>query len=563
MPAAERYDYIIIGSGAASVCAALIMKEAGLSALIVEKQEFFGGSTALSGGVIWIPNNPLQQAAGVSDSYEEARTYLDACAGPESKGSSRARREAFLAEGPKAITFLREHGLRLLHAENYSCYHETEYPGGSAGGRAIIAEIFDLNDLGGHSREIHYSPEFPPMTMGETSWLTLFGRTWKSKRVVAKVGARMMQNRYLGRRLVGLGLALQGRLLQICLRSRLSYWLNAPVTGLLTESGSVTGVTVRRDGKDVRVQADVGVLINSGGFTHNQAMRDAYSPRPFAKEWTVSNPGDTGEVMQMAMNLGADTENMDLLWWVPGTLPPEGGVHVHVFEHARPHAILVDQSGERFTNEATSYVQIGLNYYARNKTVPAIPSWVILDSRHRNQYAFASATPGRTPQEWLDSGFMKKADTIADLARQCALPADKLQATIERFNDFAREGVDRDFGRGRSAYARFLGDPTHKPNPSLGPIEQAPFYAVQLWPRDVGTSGGLVTDEFARVLNKEGRVINGLYATGNATSSVHGPSYPGAGASIGASLAFGYIAALHAAKSRSNVTERAYASAAR
>ena len=563
MAAAERYDFVIIGSGAASVCAALVMKQAGLSALIIEKQSVFGGSTALSGGVIWMPNNPLQQEAGVTDSYEAARTYLDACAGPLSKGSSRARRDAFLAEGPKAIVFLRKQGLKLLHAQNYSCYHETDYPGGSAGGRAIIAEIFDLNDLGSHSHEIHYSPEFPPMTMGETSWLTLFGRSWKSKRIVARVGARMMQNRLLGRRLVGLGRALQGRLLQISLRNRLPYWLDAPVTSLLTEGDSVSGVTVRRNGGDVQVHASLGVLINSGGFTHNQAMRDTYSPRPFAREWTVSNPGDTGEVMQMAMDLGADTENMHLLWWVPGTLPPEGGVNVHVFEHARPHAILVDQGGERFTNEATSYVQIGLNYYARNKSVPTIPSWIVMDSRHRNQYGFARAMPGRTPQEWFDSGFMKKADTIPDLARLCGLPPDKLQATINRFNDFAREGVDHDFGRGRSAYARFLGDPTHKPNPSLGTLEQAPYYAVQLWPRDVGTCGGLVTDEFARVLDNDGRVINGLYATGNATSSVHGPSYPGAGASIGASLAFGFIAAQHAAKSRSSVTELAYATAAR
>lgn len=558
----QEFDFVIIGSGAASVCAALVMKDAGKSALIIEKEKLFGGSTALSGGVIWIPNNPVQQAAGVKDSLADARAYLDACAGPENKGSSRARREAFLDAGPKSIAFLQKHGFSLLHPENYADYHETDYPGGSAGGRAIVPEIFDLNELGEHAGEIDYSPEFPPMTMGETSWVTLFGRGWKSKRIALRVGLRMMQNKLLGRKLVGLGRSLQGRLLQIALRSKIAYWLNSPAIDLITEDGRVIGVKVLRDGGEVIVKARAGVLINSGGFSHNPEMRDAYTPKPAEVEWSVSNVGDTGEVLKTAIALGADTENMDLLWWVPGTLPPEGGTNVHVFEHARPHAIVVDQSGARFTNEATSYVQIGLNFYERNKTVPCIPSWIIIDSRHRDRYLFISAPPRKTPQSWLDSGFMKKADTIDDLARQCDLPAEALAATIARFNGFAREGVDHDFHRGRSAYARFLGDPTHKPNASLGTIEKPPFYAVQLWPRDVGTCGGLVTDEHARVLDKTGKVIPGLYATGNATSSVCGPSYPGAGASIGASLTFGFIAASNAARSNSAAADRALADVA-
>jgi 3-oxosteroid 1-dehydrogenase len=542
----ETYDFVIVGSGAASVCAALVMKAAGHSALIVEKEKVFGGSTALSGGVLWIPNNPVQQAAGVRDSLEDARAYLDACAGPESKGSSRARRDAFLAAGPKAIAFMLKQGLKLTHAPGYACYHETDYPGGCAGGRAIVPEIFDLKALGPHQNEIDFSPEFPPMTMGECSWLTLYGANWKSRRTMARVGARMAQNRLFGRKLVGIGRSLQGRMLQLALKNRIAYWLGSPVTGLVKEGDRVTGVTVLRGGEPVTVKARLGVLINSGGFAHNKAMREAYSPKPSETEWTVANPGDTGEVLQMAMQAGADTENMDLFWWVPGVFPPEGGTHVYVYEHARPHAIVVDQSGERYVNEATSYVHIGLTMYRRNKTVPAIPSWMIIDSRHRDRYTFGPAMPRQTPKAWLESGFMKKADTLEDLAGLCGLPADKLKATVERFNGFAREGVDHDFHRGRSGYARYLGDPTHKPNPSLGTLEKGPFYAVQLWPRDVGTCGGLVTDEFARVLDKAGRPITGLYATGNVTSSVCGPSYPGAGASIGASFTFGYVAAVHA-----------------
>jgi 3-oxosteroid 1-dehydrogenase len=277
-------------------------------------------------------------------------------------------------------------------------------------------------------------------------------------------------------------------------------------------------------------------------------MRKQWLEQPEEASWTIANLGDTGDLHRLAMDLGADVENMDLCWWLPGTLPPDRPNTVHVSEAARPHAILVDSQGQRFTNEATSYVQIGINFYRHNREVSCIPGWFILDSWHRKRYNFGSAMPKKDPPEWLSSGFMKKADTIEELARLCDLPPDKLRATIERFNGFARQGKDEDFGRGGSAYAAFIGDPGHKPNPSLGPIEEPPYYAIPTVPGDVGTCGGLVTDEWARVLDTEGKVIPGLYATGNSTSSVHGPSYPGAGASIGASLAFGYVAARHAAR---------------
>jgi len=548
MASGSAYDFIIVGSGAASVCAALVMKDSGRSALIIEKEQYFGGSTALSGGVIWVPNNPVQRDAGVSDSIEDARAYLDACAGPESKGSSRARREAFLRFGPEAISFLRGRGFRLNHAHGYADYHENDYPGGHADSRAMVPEIFDLKDLGEHQDEIHFSPEFPPVTMGELKWVTLFGKTFRSKRYLARVGFRMIKNRLLGRKLVGLGRSLQGRLLKLARDNGIPYLLGTPVTDLIMEERRVVGVRVRENGEDKEIRASLGVLINAGGFAHNKQMREAYTPQPADTTWTASNPGDTGEMLQMGMDVGADVENMDMLWWVPGTFPPEGGTNLFVFEHARPHSLVVDQSGVRFFNEGTSYVKIGLTVYDRNKTVPAIPAWTIIDSRHRKNYSLGTAMPGKTPQAWFASGFIKKADTISELAAQCNLPEEALQATIERFNGFAREGVDKDFGRGAGAYARYLGDPTHRPNPSLGTIEKPPYYAYQLWPRDVGTCGGLVTDEHAQVLDTQGIPIPGLYATGNSTSSVCGPSYPGAGASIGASLTFGYIGARHAAR---------------
>jgi 3-oxosteroid 1-dehydrogenase len=542
------YDFIIIGSGAGSVIASLVLKDAGKTALIIEKEATFGGSTALSGGVVWVPCNAPGREAGVRDRPDLARDYLDACAGPLTKGSSRARRDAFLDQAPAAIDYLRAKGMKLVHAEGYADYHEGEYPGGLPRGRAIVPAIFDMNDLGEAASMIGWSPAVPPVMTHEAGKLTLYGRTLASKKTLATVGLRMMQNRLRGKRLVGIGLSLQGRLLQIALRNDLPILLDTPVTDLLVEDGAVTGVTVMRNGRKTVLRARSGVLINAGGFARNAQMRAQHLRQPSDPRWTVSNAGDTGEMQQAAMALGADVENMDLCWWVPGTLLPDGSPNVSVFEHARPHAILVDQQGRRFTNEATSYVRQGLDFYARHQAEPAIPAWIIIDARHRKRYMFGQAMPGKTPETWFESGYMKRANTIGALAEQCGIPADALRAEIDRFNGFARNGRDEDFHRGEGAYARYLGDPTHRPNPSLGTIEQAPFYAVAYYPCDVGTCGGLVSDEHARVLRQDGTPIAGLYACGNSTACVCGPSYPGAGASISASLTFGFVAARHAAR---------------
>ena len=226
----------------------------------------------------------------------------------------------------------------------------------------------------------------------------------------------MMQNKLFKRKLVGTGYSLQGRLLQIALTEKLDIWIDTPVTELISENGRVTGVVARREGKDVRVEARDGVLINAGGFAHSAEMRKQWLEQPDSADWTVSNKGDTGEMLQMAMDLGAEVENMHMAWWVPGTFPPEGGTAIHVGEHARPHAIVVDSQGQRFVNEGTSYVEIGLAFYRHNRDVPCIPAWIIMDSRHRKHYSFYLAPPGKPPQAWLDSGFMKQADTLADLA---------------------------------------------------------------------------------------------------------------------------------------------------
>jgi len=537
-------DFLVVGSGAASVCAALVAKRAGKQALIVEKTDFFGGSTGMSGGVFWVPNNPVMKRAGVADTDELATTYLNACAGDPMPGSTIERREAFLSQGPRAIDFLEEYGMALVHAEGYSDYHEGELPGGVARSRSIVAKPFNRNRLGKWKDRFRCRPGLPVM-MHEVADLTLNGATLKSKITMVKVGLRIAQKK-IGRDLVGMGGAVQGRLLEIALREQLEIWPESPLQELIVEDDRVIGGVVNHEGREFRVRARSGVLLGAGGFSHNQEMRNEFQRLPVSTEWTNANPGDTGEVMNMAIKLGAAVNVMEQSWWTLISILPDGTRATHPLDMSHPYSLMVDQSGERYVNESASYLVHGQAMYERNASVPAIPSWFICDSRFRNRYRWAGVAPGEPPAEWISSGYMLKADSLEELASQCSIDLQTLSRTIGRFNGFAATGVDEDFGRGEGAYHRFLGDPTVKPNPNLGAVEKPPFYAVKLYPGDVGTAGGLVTDEFARVQRQDGSVIEGLYATGNTTAPVAGRSYPGAGASIAASLVFGFIAARHA-----------------
>jgi 3-oxosteroid 1-dehydrogenase len=346
----------------------------------------------------------------------------------------------------------------------------------------------------------------------------------------------------------------------MALRADIPIWTDTPVRELIVEDGRVTGVVAIRNGREMRVCAREGVLLNAGGFSHNAEMRRKYQPQPSSSNWTNANPGDTGEVLEAAVGLGAAVDCMEEAWWVvtslgPNETLPEGArapdgsplPFMHHLDLSLPFSIMVDQDGQRFCDEAGAYMEIGQRMYRRQKeTGKAVPAWVVMDSRQRTYYPWGSAMQGQIPQQWLDSGYMIKARSIEELAAKCGIDAAGLQATVTRFNGFCETGVDSDYGRGSRAFDRCHGDPTIKPNPNLGPIEQAPFYAVRMYPGDVGTAGGLVTDEYARVLKEDGSLIPGLYATGNCTASVVGRCYPGAGSSIGASFVFGYIAALHA-----------------
>lgn len=551
--AGETFDFVIVGSGGGSMCAALLVKSMGFEPLILEKTDVFGGTTAKSGGIMWIPNNRFMKRDGVADSTERAMTYLDHVVGDhkDTPGATRERRLAYVTEAPQMIDFLVDHGIELNRHPYWPDYYDDQ-PGGLKEGRAVFAELFDAGVLGPAQTKLR--PNFVPMPVkSEEMWkLPLLKTTWLGKWTMVKLALRMGIAKLTGKHWVGSGAALQGRMLHQALKAGVDMRASARVERLLTdENGRVAGVLAKIDGKQRTIAARFGVLINAGGFSHNQAMRDKYQPGT-SVEWTATCPGDTGEMVQEMIRIGAAIAQMEEMVGNPVALPPllPDRIALVVSEIAKPHSLVIDQSGERYTNETQSYMSFCQDMLTRNKTVPTVPSWLIFDSQYMAKYMVAGTLPGAAkPQVWYDRGWLKTASSAGELAQQLGIDPAKLNATVERFNGFARNGKDEDFNRGGRAFDRFLGDRTQTPSPAMGPVEKAPFYAYQFYPGDVGTYGGVITDVHARVVREDGTVIPGLYATGTSTASVMGRTYPGAGASVGPSFVWGYIAAKHAMSS--------------
>jgi 3-oxosteroid 1-dehydrogenase len=384
-----------------------------------------------------------------------------------------------------------------------------------------------------------------PVATDEFAALSLAARTLKGKWMSARVALRALRQRLSGAPLLYRGAALQARMLLAVRARNIDIRAAAKVTTLIESGGRVCGVRVEHKGAERTIGARRGVLLACGGFARNDALRKTYQPAPAGSGWTMANPGDTGDLIAEAQTHGAMLSHMDESWWLPVSLKANGqiaGFHSPQ-EMQKPYCIAVNARGERFVNEAASYMAIGQAMYAQD----GVPAWIILDARHRRYYPWGAVPPRVTPASWIKSGYLKRADTLAALAVQCGIDPAGLARSIARFNQFAATGQDLDFRRGASAYDRSYADPRVKPNPCLGAITQAPFYAVRIVPGDVGTAGGLIADEHARVLRAGGGVIPGLYVCGNAAAPLFGRVYPGPGASIAASFVFGYIAARHAA----------------
>ncbi len=542
-------DLVIVGSGGGGMVAALAAADAGASALVLEKLDRVGGSTAMSGGIVWVPNNPVMRADGVPDCYEDAMAHFEAVVGDVGPASSFERRHAFLTAGPEMVSFLQERGVRFVHCPGYSDYYSS-VKGGHENGRGIEPIPFDGRVLGEWLEKLQpglaKSLGLAVMT-NEARFLSHYNRSARAFAVSAHVVLRTYTARLRGQALLTNGASLIAQMLHIAIGRGVTVWTEAPLEDLIVEDGRVVGVRTVRAGTPVIIRARRGVLLAAGGFAHNPEMRQEHGgDQPNRARWSIANPGDTGEAIRTAMRLGAKTDFMDEAWWLPSPRTGRFGQSTLDQARQRPRTIYVDADGQRFVNESNSYMEVGKAMYARDKSSRAVPCWLIFDDRYRKRYAHQRSRPGRFPRTLLESGMLKQAWTLDDLARMCGIDQAGLADTVDRFNRNAELGLDPDYGRGESAYNRALGDPNPRVHPCLGPIDEPPYYAVQVVPGDIGTCGGLLTDDHARVVDQDGRPMEGLYATGNGTATVMGRHYLGPGASIANTMVFGYVAARHA-----------------
>lgn len=550
-----EYDVIIAGSGSAGMTAAVRAAAQGLKVLVVEKAHWIGGTSATSGGVTWIPNHGL----GTDDSREEAIKYIDAVA----NGPVRPDRiDAFLKTGPEMIAFLKEIGMEPVVMPWPDYFPEA--PGARAD-RSVVFPKYDGRRLGELFPLIREQfTRFKLMnryTMDFMEANTISTRSPGWVREVMKVIARYWldrSTRKLGRRdrQFSLGAALIGPLVEHYVKLGGTFLVGWGVKELLMESGRVSGVAIERYGKRKTVHARHGVIVCAGGFEWNQELRNRFFSVPGDTRYSSTpEEGNRGELLEAGMALGAATEFTETGWWVPTMSIPLAEtsnfeeIHQAVFDVGRPHSVCVNRNGDRFVDEACGYDRFGNAMMEDQlKTGANTPCWLIFDATFRYKFTVGGIMPtalmpdSKIPLAWWDQ-YIFRAPTLHELAAKIDLDGTKLEATVGKMNQYAKTGVDPEFGRGGNAYDVNFGDPKLTPNPCLGPIGKAPFYAVPVNLGDLGTKGGLKCDAQARVLDGKGEPIAGLYAAGNASGSPFGNAYPGAGGTIGPAMVFGYIAA--------------------
>ncbi|GIN14294.1 3-oxosteroid 1-dehydrogenase [Shouchella clausii] len=537
----EEYDVVIVGSGAGGFVSAITAAYHGLKTIIIEKADVWGGSSALSGGGLWIPNNHVSKAAGLQDSEEEALTYMEAAIEDRGPASTYERKVAYVRNGHKMVKFLEEQGMKWVPGTLYPDYYP-EKPGGKIG-RSIEAEIFDLRLLGDYKDTLRMGELGAPIPLYSGKVASLPKAFTNAKDFNTTVGMFLNGFKYKLKRQqpVSIGAGLVSRLLKIALDHNVKMKLSTPLKDLIVNNHQIEGVKAENQGKELFIKSHA-VILAGGGFERNPALRRKY--HQIGADWTSASPDNTGDLLFIAQKHNLDTDLLDDAWWGPATIDQNGARKFLVYERSMPHSIIVDQTGERYFNESQSYTDAGHAILERHKeNGKAIHSWLIMESRNRNRYLFGDMLPRLTSKEAIESGFFIKANSIEDLAEKCQVDKERLKATIHRFNGFVEKGVDKDFGRGNSAYDNYYGDPRYK-NPNLGAIEKAPFYACKIFPGDLGTKGGIVANEFGQALQNN-RPVDGLYAIGNCSASVMGRVYPGPGASIGPTTVFGYIAANH------------------
>lgn len=552
----HEYDVVVVGSGAGGMTAALCCQRLGLATIVVEKADVYGGTSAVSGGGIWVPCNDQITAVGGDDSRAEALTYLKHLTRGE---VPETKLETYVDTARLMVRDLAEqHAVHFKSVTKYPDYFPDQ-PGGKPGFRTMEPAVFDLSKLG---KELNHQrpPYASTLLLGRIAMTQVDAHTLLSK----GKGWLWLTLKLLGRYLLdlpwrlhtqrdrrgALGQAMVGQLRHALMQQNVPLWRNTALQSLTESDHRVTGVVVEQNDRRLRIGARRGVILATGGFEANQRMREQYLPPPTDASWSVSPGCNHGEGIEAGQAVGAATEFMHLTWGTPSVVTPGADNAAGLFmERQLPGCVAVNNRGERFVNEAIAYTEF---VYAmleqQEKHDAGVPCWIVFDATFRKNYPMAPMMPGmmqpdrKLPKDWEESVYWK-ADSLSVLANKICVNAAALAKSVDDINRFAETGVDEQFGKGNNAFDRYYGDPHVTPNPCLAPIVKAPFYAVRVTPGEIGSKGGLVVDTAARVLRKDGTVIDGLYATGNCSGSVMGRTYPGPGATLGPAMTFGYLAA--------------------
>lgn len=550
-----EYDVVVVGTGASGMSAAVTAAHEGLKVLVVEKAPVYGGTTARSGGWLWIPSTKLATEQGIQEPDGAARKYLEHEATTHFDG---ARVDAFIENGPKAIDFFTSKTCVQFDMPAVFPDYHAEAPGGLPGGRSMVTRPFDARELGQRVKEL--APPVPELTvfgmmLGSGKELWHFLRVFKSFEsflfVAKRLTGHMMDIVIHGRGMtLTNGNALAGRLAKAAMDLQIPVWLESPVKKLIVEGDRVAGVTVIQDGNPMDIRVKRGVVLACGGFPFDIERRKQLFPHaPTGKEHFTPSPElNTGDGLRLgeSVNGWVDPTIPNAAAWCPTSVSKRRdgmqGVMPHFIDRAKPGVIAVTKNGRRFGNEALSYHDFVQNLVKACNGSDEVTCWIVCDHAHLREYGMGAVAPFPLPiGKHLKSGYLLRGNSIEDLASAIGVPVAALKQEIETFNRDAITGVDTQFGKGSTAYNRYQGDSLVKPNPCMAPIKAGPFYAIKVVVGEIGTFAGLATDANCQVLTKDKQVIKGLYAVGNDAASIMGGNYPGAGITLGPAVTFGYV----------------------
>jgi succinate dehydrogenase/fumarate reductase flavoprotein subunit len=560
-----EYDVVVVGTGASGMSAAVTAAHEGLKVLVVEKAEVYGGTTARSGGWLWIPGTKLATEQGLHEPQGAARSYLEHEASTHFDG---ARVDAFIENGPKAIDFFTSKTCVQFDMPPVFPDYHAEAPGGLPGGRSMVTRPFDARELGQRVKQL--APPVPELTvfgmmLGSGKELWHFLRAFKSFESFFYV-AKRFAGHFLDVLIHGRGMtltngnALAGRLAKAAMDLNIPVRLSTPVKKLIVDGDRVVGVTVIQDGAQVDIRVNRGVVLACGGFPFDIERRKQLFPHaPTGREHFTPSPElNTGDGLRLGESVGGwvDPTIPNAAAWCPTSVSKRSdgtqGVMPHFIDRAKPGVIAVTKNGRRFGNEALSYHDFIQNLVKACKNESEVTCWIVCDHAHLREYGMGAVAPFPLPiGKHLKSGYLKRGNSLEALASIIGVPAAALKEEVETFNRDAVTGVDTKFGKGSTAYNRYQGDSMVKPNPCMAPIQQGPFYAIKIVVGEIGTFAGLATDANCQVLTKDKQAVKGLYAVGNDAASIMGGNYPGAGITLGPALTFGYVVGKTLAQSQS------------